>query len=153
MGVRCRRRVVAGLIFAGLSSGTAATAAEVVVTVSGVRGAEGSVACALFADADGFPKAGRQAAGRRIAAAEGSVVLVFEDVPPGDYAVAAYHDEDDDGVLDTGALGVPEEGLAFSNGQEAGVFGPPGFDAAKVAIGGGGGPVELTLEIRYQGAG
>ena len=148
MGVRYRRRVVAGLIFAGLSSGTAVTA-EVIVTVSGVRGAEGSIACALFADADGFLKAGRQAAGRRVAATEGSVVLAFEDVPPGDYAIAAYHDENDDGRLDVSALGVPTEGLAFSNGQRVGAFGPPSFDAAKIVVGDGGGPAVFMVGMRY----
>ncbi|NMM48940.1 DUF2141 domain-containing protein [Flammeovirgaceae bacterium KN852] len=36
-------------------------------------------------------------------------------VPPGKYAVATYHDLDDDGKMDKNLLGIPKEPYGFSN--------------------------------------
>jgi len=42
--------------------------------------------------------------------------VVFADLPPGDYAIMAFHDEDGNGRLNTdGAFGLPSEPYAFSN--------------------------------------
>jgi uncharacterized protein (DUF2141 family) len=40
---------------------------------------------------------------------------VFSGLPPGDYAVFVFHDEDSDGVFDTGFLKRPLEGRGFSH--------------------------------------
>ena len=39
----------------------------------------------------------------------------IEDVPHSTYAVRLYHDEDNDGELDTNMFGVPQETFGFSN--------------------------------------
>jgi len=36
-------------------------------------------------------------------------------IPPGTYAIACYHDENDNGKLDTNFLGIPKEGTGASN--------------------------------------
>jgi uncharacterized protein (DUF2141 family) len=41
-------------------------------------------------------------------------VIVFRAVPPGLYAFAAYHDENNNGRIDIQGA-IPREGLAFSN--------------------------------------
>jgi hypothetical protein len=43
---------------------------------------------------------------------------------PGYYAVALFHDENDDHHLNTNALGIPTEGYGFSNNPTL-YFGPP----------------------------
>ena len=48
------------------------------------------------------------------------VRIIFAGLPPGDYAVAAFHDADGNGELGTNILGIPTEGYGFSNGA-------PGF--------------------------
>ena len=111
-----------------------AFAADLTVRIEGVRSADGDIRVALHRRADGvdFPdSAGIMKAAMRPAAETGN--LVFEGLPPGDYAVAAFHDEDRDGDLNTNLLGMPTEGYGFSN-EARGIFGPPGFDAAAFTI-------------------
>ena len=40
----------------------------------------------------------------------GVIHLVARDLPPGRYAVNAFHDENDNGKLDTNLVGIPSEG-------------------------------------------
>ena len=47
-----------------------------------------------------------------------------EDLAPGRYALSAFHNENDNGELDTNLLGVPSEGYGFGNDASA-AFGPP----------------------------
>ena len=144
--------LAAGLVFAALASagtgrGTAAVAGDVTVTVTGVRSGDGQVAGALFDSAGTWLEGDRKAAGARMPAARGSVELVFEDVPPGSYGIAVYHDENGNGEFDTSGLGLPIEGLGFSNGGRVSLFGPPAFEAARVTVGDG--PTAFTVEMRY----
>lgn len=55
------------------------------------------------------------------------------DVPHGTYAVRLYHDEDDDGELDTNLVGVPQEAFGFSNNAR-GSMGPPDFRKAAFTL-------------------
>ena len=111
-----------------------AFAADLTVRIEGVRSADGDIRVALHRRADGvdFPdSAGIVKAAMRPAGKAGD--LVFAGLAPGDYAVAAFHDEDRDGDLNTNLLGMPTEGYGFSN-EARGIFGPPGFDAAAFTI-------------------
>ena len=54
----------------------------------------------------------------------------FAELPFGDYAIKVFHDEDADGDLDTNFLGIPVEDYGFSN-NVSGLFGPPGWEAAR----------------------
>ncbi len=60
-------------------------------------------------------------------------VLVFKDIPDGTYAVSVFHDEDGNGKLTTGFLGIPKERYGASNNAK-GVFGPPKWDNAKFEV-------------------
>jgi Uncharacterized protein conserved in bacteria len=57
----------------------------------------------------------------------------IDDVPPGTYAVRLYHDENDNGELDTNMFGVPQEPFGFSN-DARGSMGPPDFDEAAFTV-------------------
>ena len=48
-----------------------------------------------------------------IKASTGPLHYTFHHVPPGTYAVAAFHDANGNGKLDT-MMGIPKEGFAFS---------------------------------------
>lgn len=51
---------------------------------------------------------------------------------PGIYALAAYHDEDGDHRLSRSALGLPQEGYAFSNNPKS-LLGIPSFSSVSFA--------------------
>ena len=59
--------------------------------------------------------------------------LIFKDIPDGTYAVSVFHDEDGNGKLTTGFLGIPKERYGASNNAK-GVFGPPKWDNAKFEV-------------------
>ena len=111
----------------------AAEAATLRVRVEGFRNLEGTVEFGVWDKPEAFPEYEGRLAGAFAKVSEDGVVGVFEGLPPGKYAVAVFHDENDNGEFDRGFLGLPLEGYGFSN--DAQVFlGPPSFEAAAVAV-------------------
>jgi uncharacterized protein (DUF2141 family) len=76
----------------------------------------------------------------------GAARCAFAPVPPGTYAVACFHDENGNGVLDAGVFGIPKEGVVASN-HAKGFLGPPSCEAARFVIGTE--ATQLTLRIAY----
>jgi uncharacterized protein (DUF2141 family) len=67
----------------------------------------------------------------------GVVLRLSRELPPGDYAVMAYHDRNASGRLDTLPVGLPTEPYGFSNNNR-GMFGPPAWRAAAFRLAGPG---------------
>jgi len=117
------------------------------VDVAGLHSDTGTVNCALFGSADGFPLEASKALRQDLAKIEnGKASCTFRNVTAGDYAVAVFHDENSSGKLDRNFLGIPKEGVGASNGA-VGRFGPPKFDDARFNYSGG--PTVLTINIHY----
>jgi uncharacterized protein (DUF2141 family) len=123
---------------------TSAQAAQVTVTVSGVRDAQGTVRVAICPQAE-FLKPDCPYVASALARA-GSVAVTFKDVPPGIYAAQAFHDANNNGVLDRTLLGMPAEGMGFSNNARM-LFGPPKFPDAAFTVGTG--DIAITLDLKY----
>ncbi len=60
-------------------------------------------------------------------------VVVFKDLPIGEYAISMYQDENLNDEMDKNFFGIPEEDYMASN-NEKGSFGPPKYDKAKFII-------------------
>jgi uncharacterized protein (DUF2141 family) len=54
---------------------------------------------------------------------KGQIRYTFQ-VKPGNYTLAAFHDENEDEKLNTSLVGIPTEAYGFSNNAR-GTFGPP----------------------------
>jgi uncharacterized protein (DUF2141 family) len=104
----------------------------VVVTIVGVRNSNGVIRVGLYQE-DGFPEADAASKGALVAAKPGTVSTKLTKIAPGTYAVAAYHDENANGEIDTGVFGAPTEGVGFSR-DATGTFGPPDFSDAAVEV-------------------
>ena len=104
---------------------------KIVVTVEGIRGGKGSVMVGLFASKGAFLK--KATYGKVVTVENNTIKAIFEDIKPGDYGISVIHDANNNGELDTNALGIPREGFAFGN-NAMGMFGPPSFDKAKVTV-------------------
>ena len=115
------------------SPATPMTAPGITVVIENLRSAEGDVRVALWTDPDGFtePEAAVAETGQK--AQLGHVIFRFAGLPPGRYAIASFHDENGNGDFDRTFLGLPKEGLGFSNGAWIGL-GPPAFDEAAVEV-------------------
>lgn len=109
-----------------------ASAREVVVELRGLRGTRGIVVGSLFTSAARWLREGEASGECRTRVAFGAARCVFVVEGASSVAFAGYHDEDQDGVFDRDALGLPREGYAFSNDEHE-PFGPPSFAAAAFA--------------------
>jgi uncharacterized protein (DUF2141 family) len=65
-------------------------------------------------------------------AQKGVTQVVLTHVPPGVYAIQAFHDRNDDGRLNRGPLGLPAEEVGFSKSPPLGLHGPSFQGAAFV---------------------
>ncbi len=78
---------------------------------------------------------------------DGRAECVLELPSAGTYAIALYHDADDDNELDRGLFGIPTEGYGFSRNAGGGLSGPSFRDAA-VEVGPGQ-QVRVVIRARY----
>src|SRR5690606_16285288 len=109
-------------------SGTA-VAAELVIRVIGLRSGAGTVQFAIYDAPEHFPtRNGRVAKGGAPATEAGTIIRVPA-LKAGTYAVAVFHDENDNDSFDQNFFGLPLEDYGFSN-DARGFLGPPSFDAA-----------------------
>ena len=106
---------------------------DVVVEVELSRPRDGgSVRIALCKGRTAFEKV--EGCHERSMSANGPVVeLTFTDLPPGEYAIKALHDVNDNKDMDYTMIGMPKEPYGFSN-NAMGTFGPPDFDQAKIEL-------------------
>ncbi|MFY7855002.1 MAG: DUF2141 domain-containing protein [Rubrivivax sp.] len=112
-----RLALTLALVAAGLGLGlpSAATAAELIVRVSGISAPLGQIGCSLFAQEAGFPMDTRNARVTWLAADAQGVVCRYTNVPEGRYAVAVSHDLNGNQRVDTNFVGLPTEAWGLSN--------------------------------------
>ena len=121
-------------------------AARIVVTITGLKSNEGGVYVGLYATPSKFLNGTQVDAMKKVRASTAPITVVFDNLPPGAYAVGAYHDENNNDHLDTNFIGLPTEGYALSNGVRA-VASKPTFQQAAFTVGNAGAAV--SLPIRY----
>ena len=122
---------VMGFLAAAVALAASAEAADLSVVVKPVRSDQGHISVAVYDNSKNFLMVGRQIASADVSPVVDSTTIVFMGLTPGNYAVAAFYDENGSGEFDTNFLGVPVEGYGFSNGAEA-FLGPPSFAALVV---------------------
>jgi len=83
---------------------------DVEVVVENVR-ADGGTVMVQLCDRGHF--LGKCALGAQAPGHKGSALVVFHNVPPGDYAAMAFHDRNSNGTLDRW-MGIPKEDFGFS---------------------------------------
>lgn len=106
----------------------------VVVQINGIKAQDGQVLLSLFNSADGFPTQPEKAfRWGRAKVNSSSIIISFNGLPPGKYAIAAVHDENSNEVMDRNWLGLPAEPYGVSN-NVSGTFSPPTFDEAKFIV-------------------
>lgn len=116
----------------GLTS-AAFGAAPVEVRVTGLERV-GAVRLMIYADEATFLKAPMAKLEAPIDE-NGVAVFRISHLEPGEYAFAAYHDANGDGVLNRNRLGLPKEAYAFSNNVVPRLR-RPSFNRTKVTIDG-----------------
>ena len=118
------------------------------VAVSGARSAGGNITVTLYGPRreNFLARGGRLARQRVPLAGDAAVEACFALAAPGDYAVAVYHDENDDHDFNRNAVGLPVEGYGFSNDAPT-TFGLPDFDRVRFTLPPGGS--RIAVRLRY----
>lgn len=112
------------LSLAILSCSIKANSQKLTVVISGVKNDKGYVRVALYNSSKTFMQNPFKTAETK--AREGHVMVVFQDVPEGEYAASVLHDLNGNKTMDENLLGIPKEGFGFSN-DAMGAFGPPTY--------------------------
>jgi len=119
------------LILVFLSAlGIAQESGRIELTVDAIPSDQGQIRAALFDSPEGFPD--KITKGKLLVSSDvtnGESELVFSDVPFGEYVLAVFHDENNNGQLDTNKRGIPLEALGVSNNVKL-KLGPPKYDKA-----------------------
>ena len=100
------------------------------ILVKGANSDEGQIMLAIYDAIDRFndPSQAVLKAPRPIKDGNATWVISAQKLPQ-QFAIAAFHDENGDGVLNRSVFGIPMEPYGFSN-QAKGKFGPPSFEQA-----------------------
>ncbi len=102
------------------------------IHVDGLRNSKGNIGTILFKTSEGWPEDKSKAfrhGPAPIDPGQRQGTAVWTDLPPGDYGVAAIHDENSNAKLDKNLIGIPKEGFGFANNPHVG-WSPPPFSAA-----------------------
>ena len=114
------------------------------ITITGIHSAAGHVLVAVCDKATFLQETCRYKGS--VPATVGTVTVRIAGIPPGTYAAQAYADENDNHKIDRNFLGIPTEGIGFSNDARM-RFGPPSFADAAFVLGASGG--RITFALRY----
>jgi uncharacterized protein (DUF2141 family) len=120
--------VIASMI---VTAATQLFAQSLNVSVHGLRENIGQLMVFVYDNADAFPtKRDKAFRLKKIPVTASPMAISFDNVPPGTYGIAVYHDENNNDKMDRHWYGPPKEGYGASNDAQ-GTFGPPSFDDAK----------------------
>lgn len=101
---------------------------KLVVTVTGLKPLKGDLYIALHQRPQFFQVPDSAFMKTIIPVDADTETVLFNNVPDGRYALAVYHDENLNGLIDVNEIGVPKEGYGFSYNQKA--SGKPKFEQA-----------------------
>jgi len=110
-----------------------------------LRNNHGQVICTLFTPSDRFPDRSHKGMTVAVPIQNGQATCRFKNVSYGNYAIVAFHDENQDGDFNQNWLGMPKEGFGFSDNP--GTLRKPVFDDAKFIVGQP--VVHITIKLNY----
>ncbi len=134
----CAGLLVALATTAGAAEQKQATANNFDLTVSGIKGSKGNIMIAVYnskktwlgdKEADVFTSA-KVVVREHI---QDGKIQTGLSLPPGEYAVSVFHDQDGDEKMRTNFIGIPKDPMGLSNNAKA-KFGPPKYKDARFQI-------------------
>ncbi len=101
------------------------------VKVNGLSSNEGKVFLAIYDTEEDFLE--NTFKGTTSSITNQTCEVIFENIPKGIYAISIFHDENDNGKMDTNFMGIPKEDYGCSN-NASGFMGPPKWKDAKFEL-------------------
>jgi uncharacterized protein (DUF2141 family) len=103
---------------------------ELTIMLKGFENNDGMAMIALSDSKEDFEAEDEPYQGNETVIIDHSTSWTISNLQFGEYAVKVFHDEDDDGEMDTNFFGAPSEDYGFSN-DARGSFGPASWEDAK----------------------
>ncbi|WP_299667971.1 DUF2141 domain-containing protein [uncultured Polaribacter sp.] len=120
------------LIFSGIYTTTSQEENfNLTVHISGLASDRGTLMVGIYNKKENFLK--KQFKGDVVHISDKKSVVVFKDLPKGEYAVSFVHDENNNKKMDTNFFGIPKEAYGCSNNAK-GFMGPPKYEDAKFQL-------------------
>ena len=101
--------------------------------IQGIEDIEGEIRIAVFNSKEKYTKEPIHAI--VLPADSSTIIWKQEMLPSGEYAIAVYHDKNENGKIDTNLLGIPKENYGFSNNAR-GRFGPASWEDSMFIVDG-----------------
>ena len=125
--------------------------ASLEVRVEGIKDLKGEVGVALYNHKLGYPTHLEHAYETEwvpLKQGQNTVEVVFDTIPPGEYAVSVVHDTNGNRLVDRSRMGFPKEGVGFSNNQKV-TLRAPRFDNAKMLLSAGENK-KIVIQLDYR---
>ena len=103
---------------------------QLTVIIDGIENDQGKVLVALCNSEKDFESSGNAFRMATLDVNDKKASVTFDDLQAAEYALKVFHDENENGELDTNFLGIPSENYGFSNNAR-GSFGPASWEDAK----------------------
>ena len=108
--------------------------AKLYLEVTGIEKIQGKIMVAVYAESENFPKTGKSFKNYSFKVKSNSMTFKLDGLHNGkSYAIAVYHDENNNEKLDENMFGMPIEKYGFSNNARE-TFSAPSFESAKVVV-------------------
>ena len=116
----------------------------IIVKITGLRSGKGQVRIAVFNSSETW-LGEHPVYSSTIKVGGQTVTWRINDVPYGDYGIAAFHDENSNGKMDKNLVGVPKEPYGFSNNLTV-ILRAPRWEKGKFSVAN---PItEISIEIK-----
>ena len=107
-------------------------ALELTVTVSNIESSKGVIRIGLFTKGNNFPVPLSKEQGITLPANNKQMTATFTALPSNYYAIAIFHDENNNNIIDKNFFSIPKEPYGFSGKNTS--FTPPSFDEARIHL-------------------
>ncbi len=128
---------------------SAAYSGSLEVKFSNINSSKGQICINLFNGQTGFPDGGKGSAlkaAKCTPIVKGAAKFTFSNLPYGNYAISAVHDTNGDTRLNSNFLGIPTEGIGFSNNTVV-VTAAPSFSESQFFLSGA--KTDILIKMQY----
>lgn len=106
---------------------------KLTLNISEFKSLRGELVIGIYNDEGVFLKDNKAFKNYRITVDKSSETLIIDNLPPGEYAITMYHDENSDKKCNLNFLGIPKEAYGFSNNFKP-KFSAPAYKDCKFVL-------------------
>ncbi len=116
-----------------LSNNSIETVYRLQIKLTGIKSSKGYIRVAIFNNEESYKTESTSYKTIVVPAKSDQMNIQLDNIKPGDYAIAIYHDSNSNGKLDKGLFGAPSEYYGFSNNAR-GSFGKPEYKQCLIKV-------------------